>query len=115
VLVDNLLDLWTIFDPMRIVTKVKLHVLTHLVDDVCRFGPAILYSTKVFECWSAIFRLCSIFSNHLAPSKDIANTLAGMERFKHMLSGGWWKGVDSAYKQTGKAIQSLFRSNQEIQ
>ncbi|TFK19378.1 hypothetical protein FA15DRAFT_697547 [Coprinopsis marcescibilis] len=114
-LVDNLLDLWAVYNPMRIITKVKLHVLTHLVDDVRRFGPAILYSTEVFECWNTIFCLCSIYSNHLAPSKDISNTLADMECFKHIVSSGWWKGSDREYIQAGQAAQKLFTSNNELQ
>ncbi|CAK5263889.1 unnamed protein product [Mycena citricolor] len=50
-----------------------------------------VFATEIFECWNAIFRFCSILSNHQAPSRDIANTLADMERFKHQVSGGWWK------------------------
>ncbi|KAH6868945.1 hypothetical protein BKA70DRAFT_1491597 [Coprinopsis sp. MPI-PUGE-AT-0042] len=114
ILVDNVLDLWAKVDPMRIVNKVKLHVLTHLVDDVRRFGPTILYSTEVFECWNAIFRLCSILSNHLAPSKDIAAAMAEMETFKHVVSGGWWKVPGGQYVQAGRAVHALFK-NAEVQ
>ncbi|KAJ7115666.1 hypothetical protein C8R44DRAFT_880092 [Mycena epipterygia] len=84
ILIDNVLDIWGLIDPNRILVKGKLHVLSHLVDDARRFGPPVLYATEIFECWNAIFRLCSILSNHLSPSHDIAVTLADMERFKHM-------------------------------
>ncbi|EAU92084.2 hypothetical protein CC1G_09605 [Coprinopsis cinerea okayama7 len=114
VLIDNLLDVWALFDPGRILVKVKLHVLTHLVDDIRRFGPAILYSTEVFECWNAIFRMCSVFSNHLSPSKDIATTLGKMERFKHLISSGWWK-HRGHWVQAGVEIRLLFTTNAEIQ
>lgn len=69
----------------------KLQILPNLVDDIRRFGPAIRYSTEVFECFNAIFRLCSVLSNHLAPSRDIANKFASMDSLKHILSGGYWK------------------------
>ncbi|KAG9088574.1 hypothetical protein FS749_002061 [Ceratobasidium sp. UAMH 11750] len=67
ILVDNVLDAFAQMDPGRIVSKLKLHVLTHLVDDIRNHGPAIWYSTEVFECYNTIFRMCSVLSNHQAP------------------------------------------------
>ncbi|KAJ7933328.1 hypothetical protein B0H13DRAFT_1856351 [Mycena leptocephala] len=78
VCIDNVLDLWGLIDPARIMTKYKLHVLPHLPDDVRRFGPPILYATEGFEGWKGVFRLCSILSDHQAPSHDIGVTLADM-------------------------------------
>ncbi|KIJ08369.1 hypothetical protein PAXINDRAFT_88937, partial [Paxillus involutus ATCC 200175] len=91
ILVVNLLDIWAEIDPKRIFVKVKLHILTHLMENIRRHGPAILFSTEVFECFNAVFRMCSVFSNHLAASRDIAWSFADMEHFKHMISGGWWR------------------------
>ncbi|KAF5384429.1 hypothetical protein D9615_003465 [Tricholomella constricta] len=115
ILIDNMLDIWAEIDPHRIICKVKLHALTHLSDDVRRFGPAILYSTEVFECFNAIFRRCSVLSNHLAPSHDIAITLADMERFKHIVSGGWWKGTGGHYIQAGEGIRTFLVRNSDLQ
>lgn len=115
VLVANVLDIWAIIDPNRILTKNKLHILTHLVNNIRRFGPAILYSTEIFECWNAIFRFCSILSNHQAPSRDIAVTLADMERFKHQVSGGWWRNSAGEYVCAGNNIQIFFRENLAFQ
>ncbi|KAJ7635967.1 hypothetical protein DFH06DRAFT_1272024 [Mycena polygramma] len=115
VLINNLLDIWGLIDPNRILVKGKLHTLVHLPDDVPRFGPSILYSTEIFECWNAIFRLCSILSNHISPSHDIATTLADMERFKHMASGGWWKTSDGQYVRGGSRVRSFLTSNRECQ
>ncbi|KAJ7675041.1 hypothetical protein B0H17DRAFT_1161670 [Mycena rosella] len=93
--IDNVLDIWALIDPARIVTKFKLHI---------------------FECWNKIFRLCSILSNHQAPSHDISVTLAGMERFKHQVSGGWWKPPGSPeYVQAGTKITSFLDQNKELQ
>ncbi|KAJ7444523.1 hypothetical protein B0H11DRAFT_1746826 [Mycena galericulata] len=114
-LINNVLDIWGLIDPNRILVKGKLHVLTHLVEDIRRFGPAVLYATEIFECWNAIFRLCSILSNHLSPSRDIAVTLADMERFKHMVSGGWWRNADGKYTRAGSSIRSFLTSNRELQ
>ncbi|KAF5374429.1 hypothetical protein D9615_009052 [Tricholomella constricta] len=115
ILLDNMLDIWAEIDPHRIICKLKLHALTHLGEDVRRFGPAILYSTEVFECFNAIFRRCSVLSNHLAPSHDIAITMAGMERFKHIVSGGWWKGPDGCYVQAGESIRTFLVRNPDLQ
>lgn len=95
--------------------KGKLHVLPHIISDSKRFGPAILYATEIFECFNGVFRLCSIFSNHLAPSHDIATTLADMERFKHMVSGGWWKNSTGKFIQAGGHVRSFLASNRELQ
>lgn len=111
---DNVLDLWAVFDPSRITYKYKLHVLPHLKRDILRFGPAILFSTEIFECWNAVFRLCSVLSNHQAPSFDIATTLADMERFKHQVSGGWWKDSSGEYKQAGSQIRKFLINNKEL-
>lgn len=116
VCIDNVLDLWGLIDPARIMTKYKLHVLSHLPGDIRRFGPAILFATEGFECWNAIFRLCSVLSNHQAPSHDIGVTLADMERFKHQVSGGWWKAHESEqYVQAGRKVISFLDKNKDLQ
>ncbi|KAJ7144573.1 hypothetical protein C8R44DRAFT_602437 [Mycena epipterygia] len=115
ILIANVLDIWALIDPNRINVKLKLHVLPHAVDDIRRFGPAILYATEGFECWNAIFRLSSILSNHLAPSHDIAVTLADMERFKHQVSGGWWKDDSGNFIQAAPKIRSFLTTNKELQ
>ena len=116
VAIANVLDIWAKVDPNRIIVKQKLHVLTHLLDDVRRFGPPVLYEVEAFESSNKWFRLCSVLSNHHAPSHDIAMTMARMERFKHIISGGWW--WDKAKKghvQAGKRITRDFESNMFLQ
>ncbi|TFY66993.1 hypothetical protein EVJ58_g1912 [Rhodofomes roseus] len=115
ILIANVLDLWSLLDANRILVKNKLHVFAHLVEHVRRFGPAILYSTEIFECWNAIFRFCSILSNHHAPSHDIATTLAGMECFKHHVSGGWWRNSNGVFVQAGPEVRNFLKSNVELQ
>ncbi|TFK31456.1 hypothetical protein BDQ12DRAFT_701562 [Crucibulum laeve] len=114
ILIANVLDVWAVHDPARIILKFKLHVLPHILDDIRRFGPAVRFSTEVFECWNAIFRLCSILSNHQAPSHDIGVTIADMERFKHMVSGGSWK-VGGIYIQAGPCVRNFLSQNTELQ
>ncbi|KAJ6533199.1 hypothetical protein B0H19DRAFT_1214025 [Mycena capillaripes] len=77
-------------DPLRILVKIKLHLLVHIPDDVRRFGPLVRWATEIYESHNTVFRLCSILSNRLAPSRDIALKFASMDRVKHFLSGGYW-------------------------
>ncbi|KAF7344774.1 hypothetical protein MVEN_01638400 [Mycena venus] len=93
-LIGNFLNAFGDQDPAKLLVKIKLHLLPHIVEDAVRFGPPIRNATKVFECFNAIFRLCSILSNHQAPSRDIARKFASMDRMKHILSGGHWKKGD---------------------
>ncbi|KAJ7606159.1 hypothetical protein DFH06DRAFT_1107659 [Mycena polygramma] len=90
-LIGNVLDAFGDQDPAKILLKIKLHLLPHILEDAVRFGPLIRNATEVFEGYNAIFRLCSILSNHQAPSRDIAMKFASMDRMKHMLSGGFWR------------------------
>ncbi|KAJ7197464.1 hypothetical protein GGX14DRAFT_374923, partial [Mycena pura] len=101
----NALDVWDAVDPLRIIVKIKLHLLTHLPKDIRRFGPAIRFSTEVFEAYNAVFRMCSINSNHIAPSRDIAQKFTSMDRVKHLLCGGfWWNAPSKSWSQARSAV-----------
>ncbi|KAJ6532308.1 hypothetical protein DFH09DRAFT_1044141 [Mycena vulgaris] len=114
ILIDNLLDAFATLDPAKILIKLKLHVLLHIVQDIRRRGPAVRFSTEVFECFNAIFRLCSVLSNHQAPSRDIAAKFADLNRVKHILSGGYWL-QDTSWIQAGKDVQRILRNTPIIQ
>ena len=92
----------------------KLHSLPHIIEDILRSGPVIRNSTEVFECFNAIFRLCSILSNHQAPSCDISCKFASMDRLKHILSGGYWK-QDGVWVQAGESVQMVLQKDPMIQ
>ncbi|KAK0243536.1 hypothetical protein EDD85DRAFT_919320 [Armillaria nabsnona] len=116
VLIGNVLDAFGDVDPAKILIKIKLHLLLHLISDIRRFGPAIHFSTEVFECYNVVFRLCSIYSNHQAPSRDIALKFSSMDRIKHMLSGRYyWSEKDKRWIQAGKSVLNLLHSEPVIQ
>lgn len=96
-------------------SKLKLHLLTHLRADIVRFGPLVGVATEVFECFNAIFRYCSIFSNHLTPSRDIAFQLASQEALKHRLTGGWWPTADRNWDQPGPSIRNFIHDHPTLQ
>ncbi|OBZ78614.1 hypothetical protein A0H81_00232 [Grifola frondosa] len=72
------------------------------------------YSTEIFECFNAIFHMCSVLSNHQAPSHDIALTCAELDRFKHVVSGGWWRNSHGAFVQAGAGVRRYF-ANAQVQ
>jgi hypothetical protein len=75
---------------MKIVAKIKLHLLLHIPDDVLSIGPILGGITKTYEGFNLVFRKFSVHSNRLAPSRDIANAFIGLEYFRHLMSGGYW-------------------------
>ncbi|KAF9043189.1 hypothetical protein BJ165DRAFT_1545314 [Panaeolus papilionaceus] len=103
----NVLDIAALIDPTKIVAKIKYHLLLHLHDDIRRFGPLVGVATEVFESFNTIFRFCSIYSNHLAPSQDIANQLARQETFKHIALGGWWAMKDGDWACAGPSLRKF--------
>ncbi|KAF8885731.1 hypothetical protein CPB85DRAFT_1378115 [Mucidula mucida] len=68
--------------------KPKFHILVHLPEHICRFGPAILFATEAFELFNAVICGKSVHSNRLAPSRDIALAFAQGNWIRHLLSGG---------------------------
>ncbi|KAF8519952.1 hypothetical protein JB92DRAFT_3112037 [Gautieria morchelliformis] len=89
ILVANVLDAFDTVDPARILDKGKLHILSHLPDDVEYFGPPI--------------------RNHQAPSRDIAHKCSSMEQVKHLMSGGFWEADPADEAQGGEWVQSSRR------
>lgn len=97
-------------DPQKMLSKSKCHILTHVVEDIRRFGPAITLSTETFESFNGVFRECSVMSNRHAPSRDIALNMADMARFKHIASGGTWRGKKGDWVGPGRRVTQLFRT-----
>ncbi|KZV60845.1 hypothetical protein PENSPDRAFT_716280 [Peniophora sp. CONT] len=113
--VDNLLDTWCTYDARRLITKMKLHVFPHAPEGVKRFGPASIYETEGYEAFNSIFRSCSVLSNHLAPSRDIADQIIAMERFKHLVSGGWWRNKDGEAVRAGRLVREFLQDDPDLQ
>ncbi|RXW12019.1 hypothetical protein EST38_g13837 [Candolleomyces aberdarensis] len=116
VLIDNVLDAFASIDATKILFKVKIHLLVHLPEHIRRFGPAVRFATEVFECFNAVFRMLSVLSNHLAPSRDIALKNAELDRIKHLLSGGyWWDNQKKEWVRSEDGVQELLLASPTIQ
>lgn len=59
--------------------------------------------------------MCSVLSNHHSPSRDIANAFAGLERFKHQVSDGWWKNQQGNYTRAGPSIVDFLKIYPDLQ
>ena len=103
--------------PSYILVKVKLHCLTHLLEDVERFGPAIRKSTEVFEKYNSVFRHCVILSNRQADSRDAADRFALMDVTANAASGGWFADEQPGrgWRQAGRAVQGLLSKHTILQ
>ncbi|EJD38062.1 hypothetical protein AURDEDRAFT_129113 [Auricularia subglabra TFB-10046 SS5] len=116
ILIANVLDAYTAIDPTRILIKAKLHVLPHLPDNIRHFGPAVRSATEIFECFNAIFRICSVLSNHQSPSRDIATSLADMDCAKHIFSGGfWWDDEAKQFVQASENVRVILHDHPIVQ
>ncbi|KAJ6558925.1 hypothetical protein B0H10DRAFT_2240688 [Mycena sp. CBHHK59/15] len=110
VAVGNVLDICAMIDPSKMITKIKYHLLVHSPYDAALFGPLIGVATEIFESFNGVFRYCSILSNHLAPSQDIALQLGDQEGFKHRITGGQWSsGEDREWKLVGWTEKKLVK------
>ncbi|KAJ6567837.1 hypothetical protein B0H10DRAFT_2168889 [Mycena sp. CBHHK59/15] len=103
VVVANVLDVFAMIDPSKIILKIKYHLLAHIDEDVVVFGPLIGVATEIFECFNAIFRFCSILSNHLAPG------------LKHRLMGGWWVTGDNKWQRAGSGVRHFMAAHPVLQ
>ena len=111
--IEVFLGALAVVDANKIVTKSKCHSLTHIVDDIRRFGPAVGLSTDTFESFNGVVRLCSVLSNRHAPSRDIGLNMSDMARFKHITSGGLWKDEEQ-WVNAGDGILDFFHTNETL-
>jgi hypothetical protein len=110
----NVLDIFAMIDPSKMTLKLKLHLLARLCADILHFGPLVGVATEAFECFNAIFRFCSIHSNHLAPSRDISWQLAGQESLKHCVTGGWWSSGGN-WVRSGSLVRDFLQTQPMLQ
>ncbi|KAJ7619414.1 hypothetical protein FB45DRAFT_1033278 [Roridomyces roridus] len=116
VAVANMLDVVAMIDPSKIITKIKYHLLAHVEEDAVQFGPLVGVATEIFESFNAIFRYCSILSNHLAPSRDIVHQLGDQETLKHRLTGGrWFSKTENEWRAAGSGVREFLVAHPILQ
>ncbi|THU93255.1 hypothetical protein K435DRAFT_670511, partial [Dendrothele bispora CBS 962.96] len=109
----NVQDAFALIDPTKIIRKIKLHLLSHLSEDICAFGSLVGVATEVFESFNAVFRFCSVLSNHQAPSRDIARQLGDQESLKHRET--WFDDTANEWTQSGASVRSMMKDHRFLQ
>jgi len=98
------------------VQKIKYHLLAHLREDILRFGPLLGIAMETYEAFNAVFCFCSVLSNHMAPSRNIAMQLAKQESLHHILSGKYWRPEkDSNFKSAGPLVVNFLSKHLFLQ
>lgn len=67
-----------------------------------------------FRWRSSIFQMCSILSNHQAPSHNIAVKFTDLEHVKQMLSGEYWHQAEG-WVQAGRDVRTLLHQTPILQ
>ncbi|KAL9934049.1 hypothetical protein V8E36_007131 [Tilletia maclaganii] len=94
--------------PTELVKKPKLHILSHSIAQVRRFGPLPTVSAERFESYNTIVREASILSNRKAPSRDIARRVADEEMVRDIVSGAFYfDHSEKKMKRPGPAIRNM--------
>ncbi|KAL9931874.1 hypothetical protein V8E36_009189 [Tilletia maclaganii] len=73
--------------PEALIKKPKLHVLSHAIEDIQRFGPLPIVSSERFESFNTIIRESSVLSNRKNASRDIARRVADEEMMCDLIAG----------------------------
>ncbi|KAJ7899552.1 hypothetical protein B0H14DRAFT_3779541 [Mycena olivaceomarginata] len=81
------------------------------IQDLAQYQPR-----KFSRVSNAVFRYCSIYSNHLAPSRDIAIQLGRQETVKHQLTGGRWLAKSSGdWQVAGAGVRHFIEKHPILQ
>ncbi|THU94330.1 hypothetical protein K435DRAFT_820025 [Dendrothele bispora CBS 962.96] len=114
--VANVQDMFAEIDPTKIIRKTKLHLLSHISEDVRRFGPLVGMATEIFESFNAVFRFCSVLSNHQSPSRDISRQTGQQESLKHRLTGGrWFNMTENHWASAGAGVREFIQQQPLLQ
>ncbi|KAL0077456.1 hypothetical protein J3Q64DRAFT_1628563, partial [Phycomyces blakesleeanus] len=69
-------------------SKPKVHLLTHLPDDLRRFGTALHYETEKGEQFNKHIREHLMHTNRLNTSRDVCLKFAKQSAMRHIIDGG---------------------------
>ncbi|KAF2861399.1 hypothetical protein K470DRAFT_263796 [Piedraia hortae CBS 480.64] len=101
-------DMWGL-DCIR--SKVKLHLLCHVVMWVRRFGPNIGAQCETHECTNKHLRGNVEHTNRQAYSLDVAGRYSVFSGALHLAAGGWWRINQTHMTYPGRSLVALFSSS----
>ncbi|KAL0084760.1 hypothetical protein F4703DRAFT_1794121 [Phycomyces blakesleeanus] len=94
-------------------SKPKVHLLTHLPEDLRRFGPALNYETEKGEQFNKHIREHLFHTNRMNTSKDICLKFGKQYMTRHIIDGGSWIGKNGLRETRGKAIAEYMQQNSD--
>ncbi|KAL0078704.1 hypothetical protein F4703DRAFT_1918941 [Phycomyces blakesleeanus] len=87
-------------------SKLKAHLLTHLPDNIRRFGTPLHFETEKGEQFNKHIREHLFHTNKLNTSKDIGLKFAKQTMMRHILDGGSWPVENGLRLSRGKGIKT---------
>ncbi|THU82965.1 hypothetical protein K435DRAFT_823079 [Dendrothele bispora CBS 962.96] len=102
------------FEVIKAVGELRAIIWVPEIRNMDQYLVTIHNSTEIFECFNAVFRMCSILSNHQAPSRDIARKFASMDRLKHILSEGYWL-YNGEWMEASLRVRQILKTDVMIQ
>jgi hypothetical protein len=96
-------------------TKLKTHILLHLVDDIRRFGCPLHYETEKGEQFNKFIREAIYHTNRQAPSRDLATIFGKRTMLRHIIEGGSWTDINTNnIVKCGSAITAFLNRNNKF-
>ncbi|KAL5515260.1 hypothetical protein EMCRGX_G000401 [Ephydatia muelleri] len=97
----------------ELLNKPKVHLILHLVDCMVNLGPCSAFSAERCESFNATVRAQNIFSNRLAPSRDICNHFAVQQHLRYTCACDGDDNIQSIY-QPGALRKRLSKSPHDL-
>ncbi|KAL0082824.1 hypothetical protein J3Q64DRAFT_1850057 [Phycomyces blakesleeanus] len=94
-------------------SKPKVHLLTHLPEDLRRFRPALNYKTEKGEQFNKHICEHLFHTNRMNTLKDICLKFGKQYMTRHIIDGGSWIGKNGLRETCGKAIAEYMQQNSD--
>ncbi|KAL0086829.1 hypothetical protein F4703DRAFT_1848926 [Phycomyces blakesleeanus] len=94
-------------------TKPKVHYLTHLKQDIIRFGPALNYETKKGKQFNKHICKHLFHTNRQNTSRDVCLKFAKQVALQHVIDSGSWINSSSNQEKSGTGIERFIKDNNE--
>lgn len=85
---DNYCILEANIDPPLLSTAPKMHFLHHIVEDIDRFGPPVLFETENGEMFNKFIREAVQLTNRHFSARDITFMFAAQYAIRHLINAG---------------------------
>ncbi|KAI7861888.1 hypothetical protein BDF14DRAFT_1862860 [Spinellus fusiger] len=90
-------------------STLKMHLLSHLHEDILRFGSPIRYETERGEQYKKFIREHRLHTNRQSPSCDVAISFGKKCISTHIFQGGYWQVSGHGSLFTSGAEVKLFQ------